>query len=148
MNLLASSSGTQGTGARHSRPSGYSSHAVPGTERAVITKSEFCFRPPSKQLFFFFFWWIPCAVLSHSSGNEVIIRARKEGRGGAGYWAIGLRKHRRSKIAPSQPAPDIKGSGSQRSGAEAGWSVFPAPRHTHREDEVRRGRPAGLCCLG
>lgn len=84
----------------------------------------------------------------HSSGNEVIIRARKEGRGGAGYWAIGLRKHRRSKIAPSQPAPDIKGSGSQRSGAEAGWSVFPAPRHTHREDEVRRGRPAGLCCLG
>lgn len=116
----------------------------------MITKSGFCFRPPSKQFFFFF---VVDSMRSsvpqpHSSGNEVIIRARKEGEGDAGYWAIGLRKHRRSKIAPSQPAPDIKGSGSQRSGAEAGWSVFPAPRHTHREDEVRRGRPAGLCCLG
>lgn len=81
----------------------------------------------------------------HSSGNEVIIRARKEGRGGAGYWAIGLRKHRRSKIAPSQPAPDIKGSGSQRSGAEAGWSVFPAPRHTHT-GRMRSAVGALLAC--
>ena len=74
----------------------------------------------------------------------MIIRARKEGEGDAGYWAIGLRKHRRSKIAPSQPTPDIKGSRSQRSGAEAGWSVFPLlAKHTWR---MRSAVGALLAC--
>ncbi|CAO2633806.1 Tf, partial [Lemmus lemmus] len=73
-----------------------------------------------------------CVSQPHSSGNEVIIRARKEGGGeNAGYWAIGLCKHGRSKIAPSQPAPDIKGSRSQRRGAEVGWPVFPPLLATH-----------------